>query len=833
MTEYCKNNPDDPLCSKKLLQNYYINQRPAAKRSTPRRKGSTYKPTIEPPRRPDRRFSVREQEEEEEGDKGFHFMPDGTPMAGSTHPDDPPRLRRGVPQRRKRKIVGGGGIAATKPINASHSELTSDEIMKAKMLEAGKIVEIESKNTNMELFLDENTRLQRLQFGLNKAQEYLDQQGIKYTIEPELSTTEGLILINNETGVPKGVFRGTNFKNISDLKTDLALVHGTEDLTAQFKSSKEQVQRTNEIYEPIDELIGFSKGGAQAISIGQELGIKTTTFNPAVSPAHLKNVPLNSGDNHTIIRTTENPTDILAGLKPTAFKIKSILPLNEPKWLDPKSALAVHDLKNFSQTGSRRSNNIEVKAAEIQRSGTRHHELIGLHEAKSAIEGGGSFSDYIRDQHPADIDAAGKLSNRLHIDSKIFRMWDRAGGGIDGEEADMLIENSEAFTEQGTPVSEFALEEYEMDNLIGKSATERSSFIEGKATELVGLHAEVEPQLELHNANRSALKASLSPANIGVGVIGGIAGAKVADLIDPNDKLGGVGHQALSGALGGGFTAGAVATLGAEALTLAAGAGAVVGGGLGAVVGYETNKAVANSLTKAGANRDTVESISDITAGAAGGTAAALTGIGASALLGAEIGELGGVAGVVLGAGLGAAFGLGAYAVDAIKYNAPKAKAKRYEMDRLNDIANEAGYDTYEEFATQYHTEDTYNGQEISPEDNYMHERRVDLFGYDNVRSKPLNTEELLRSQINYDERIDAAVRQREFERTNPRARRAREAQGGMTMGGGGGGSNPYRSEGAIQQAQAETIRESRGGVNRDGSVTPSEVSKVTQEIQN
>ena len=44
---------------------------------------------------------------------------------------------------------------------------------------------------------------------------------------------------------------------------------------------------------------------------------------------------------------------------------------------------------------------------------------------------------------------------------------------------------------------------------------------------------------------------------------------------------------------------------------------------------------------------------------------------------------------------------------------------------------------------------------------------------------------------------------------------------------------NPYRSEQAIQRAQAETIRESQMQVNRDGSVTPGAVSKVTQEVQN
>ena len=628
----------------------------------------------------------------------------------------------------QRKPKGLAG-AATRPIRASHTELTGDERMKAKMLEASKIAELESKTTNR-IDLTREQRINRLQRGFDKAQRYLDKEGIPYIVEPELSTGEGLVLIHKETGIPKVAYRGTNFKNISDLKTDLAIIHGTEELTPQFRSAEDMVLATNEAYGPVEELLGFSLGGAKAITTGQKLGIKTTTFNPAVGPQHLKNVPLNSGDNHTIIRTTENPTDALAGFKPTAFKIKSILPLQETKWLNPESGLSVHDLANFSQTGIRRSNNPEVLAEEMGRAGVRHAELVGLHDARTAVEEGKSLSEWLEDFSSVDIEN-GRLSNRIHDESKLFQMWERAGGDITVPEADMLIENSERAIEEGIPKDEFLLEDYEVQELLDKPVGAREGLVQSEAENLLSLHEQVQERFAPAYATRDAIKASMSPANLGIGVVGGIAGAKLAEIIDPNMRAGRDAHEALSGGLGGAATAGAIATLGGEALTATALAPAVLAGGAGAVAGYETNKAVANSLQKAGANRDTVESISDITSGAVGGAATGLTGIGAGALLGAEMGELGGPAGVALGAGVGALFGLGQYAVGAIKRSTPKEKAKRAEQERLEQIAQEAGYASYSAFQEDY----------ADPEEYYS-EVRKELFGYDEAELPPMTQEQ-------------------------------------------------------------------------------------------
>ena len=829
MTDYCRKNPDDPFCNKQI-RNFYYNETqdntrgrrvdPTDQRSNPtRRKGTFAKNT-----------NVRVGS----------FSP-----ADETEP--PANLfveQTTIQEKRKRKVVGLKGNA-TNPIKASHTDITPEERMKAKMLEAAKIAELEAKTTNIDYILDADTNQARLDYGLGKAQEYLDAEGINYTVEPNLSTKEGLILINNETGVPKAVFRGTNFKNVSDLKTDLAIVHGQENLTRQFKSAKELVLATNEQYLPVDELLGFSLGGAKAITIGNELGIKTTTFNPAISPSHLKNVPLNSGDQHTLIRVTEDPVSALSGFKPSAFKIKSILPLNEPKWLNPESGASVHDLTNFSKTGARRSGFIPEKRDAFVKSTKVHNELVGLHEAKMAVEQGKTLTEFLREFSPNEVTREGTLNVRVQGNSKLTGFWKKAGGEILPAEQKAIVKNTIRAI-QNNPNSDpdpFVLKDQEVTEFLERPENVRADRVQSAVEEVATRGNEFHEASELTTETRNSLKAQLSPANLGVGLVGGYAGAKVANLIDPNQKLGDVGHEALSGGLGGGFTAGAIATLGGEALTATALAPAVLSSAAGAIAGYETNKAVAGALQKAGANRDTVESVSDITAGAVGGAATGITAIGASALLGAEIGELGGAPGVLLGAGVGAVFGLGAYAVDAIKYNSSKEQKKRAEQSRLLGIANEAGFNSVSAFQEEYKTDDTYNGKEITPEENFYHQRRVEMFGYDTIRSKPMNSQELVQAQTDYDERIAMELGQRRFEMTNARAGQMakRRGQSMVTMGGavpkyyqeGDPVGNPYRSEQAIQRAQTETIRESQMQVNRDGSVTPGAVSKVTQEVQN
>ena len=45
--------------------------------------------------------------------------------------------------------------------------------------------------------------------GAKAAQAYIDKNNIKYTIDSDLSTKQGIVLINNDTGNVKVAYRGT------------------------------------------------------------------------------------------------------------------------------------------------------------------------------------------------------------------------------------------------------------------------------------------------------------------------------------------------------------------------------------------------------------------------------------------------------------------------------------------------------------------------------------------------------------------------------------------------------------------------------------------------
>ena len=147
--------------------------------------------------------------------------------------------------------------------------------------------------------------------------------------------------INNEYKI---VFAGTDVKNASDLKADAEILYGrkTKDIQ-QMKDAKAMVENATVRYgvEPT-ELLGFSLGGSKAISIAQELGIKSTTFNPLIG-----NEIVGKGKvfgEHNILRTTTDPASLNLARGKNNFNIKNVN-LNDVS-IDPTDS---HSLRHFTE----------------------------------------------------------------------------------------------------------------------------------------------------------------------------------------------------------------------------------------------------------------------------------------------------------------------------------------------------------------------------------------------------------------------------------------------------------------------------------------------------
>ena len=514
--------------------------------------------------------------------------------------------------------------------------------------------------------------------GPDKAQEYLDSLKLNYTIETDLSSGEGLVLINNETGETTISYRGTDFTNSKDVITDALSLFGQEQLSPEYGQVKQQLEAVEELYGTPKELIGFSRGSVLSMNLGDEYSIPTTQFNPLISPSLVKNQ--SHGSNHTIFRTLNDPISILAKAKvpQSRWNVRSILPLT-----DTLNPIEEHYLKQFLTNDTPRRTSIEeLLNTRIQTQGARVSEYTMMKEMLTDIETHANFTRYMERVNPAD--AVIGESQRVYEGSNYTELWKDLGGSFTPEESFAISQNQrgasrpfETTLEERRSYS--LLDSAERENIINQSMENMKNTLETSArysTEPNAVREEMVRQATLGGTTpemSAMLVDALHPVSQIKGLAGGIAGFEEAKLIDTlsGGALGGAGTATLGGALGAVNTSLASAALAGsvETLTAATLLPEVVAGAGGAIAGYETQQAVAQALRDAGANEDTIESVSSITGGAVGGATTAVAGIGASigvaALTGGEIGlslapeTLG--ASVAIGAGIGAVVGAGGY----------------------------------------------------------------------------------------------------------------------------------------------------------------------------
>ena len=106
----------------------------------------------------------------------------------------------------------------------------------------------------------------------------------------------------------------------------------------------------------IEHLTGFSKGGYGAISLGDAVGIETTTFSPAVTLGHIRT---SKNVKHNIWNTTEDSVSILANplkIKNKNVQVNTIRPLEEFDSLNPAST---HDIENYGRIRQAASQDVQ------------------------------------------------------------------------------------------------------------------------------------------------------------------------------------------------------------------------------------------------------------------------------------------------------------------------------------------------------------------------------------------------------------------------------------------------------------------------------------------
>ena len=215
------------------------------------------------------------------------------------------------------------------------------------------------------------------------AQDYLKQMEVPYKIDQELSNQDSLVLVGEETGDIKVAYRGTKWKNLEDIKGNASIAMGADEGSTQYNRAMEQINKVKEKYKVLpDELVGFSKGSAIGMRMGEKFGIDTTNFNPFLGKGLINAV---GNSKNTIYRTaTDFPSMGIA--------LKGSNPNYDIKVIDgvkPSiSPMKAHSLDNFIDSTNVRLSGDELPkaAAKIQKLAAKHGEAQLIADMASYIE---------------------------------------------------------------------------------------------------------------------------------------------------------------------------------------------------------------------------------------------------------------------------------------------------------------------------------------------------------------------------------------------------------------------------------------------------------------
>ena len=541
----------------------------------------------------------------------------------------------------KRQAPGAMPLRVTRPLKPTLTDLTATQVDKARMVKASRVAYEES---------------------FAAAQAYLDESGIPYDIDTALSSSESLVLIGDD-GV-KIAYRGTKIENVSDVSTDAMIAAGVEEHHPQLKSAEEQLRLVTDKYGAPNELLGYSYGGTKAMTLGDKVGIDTTTFNPFLG----KNLVVSraSEANHTILRTTEDFASLGIGLArgKENWSVDSIHPHQ-----DKLNPLEAHELENFSETSTRRPGHTETMLRSVQRQGQRAGEMELIDAIKTAQEEGNTFTQFVHEFNggtgsDTTPDGSSLAGSRMHRESKWAKYWEETKNEA-GSSSSAFTPQEEAHFDSITDAEatyEPAIRPKERQALQQASPGKRSQAIAKEHEKLQALAEAVDAHTEPYKASANILKRAIHPTNLATGLAGGLGAAAIMDdVIDKDHTIAEVPREGIEGAIAGATTEMGVAALAGTALTAGTMGVGAVAGGASYLAGNETNKLVTGGLQGAGVDATASEAIGAATGGAVGGGVAAGTAIGGAALMGAEIGEFGGPIGALAGAGVGTVVGLGGW----------------------------------------------------------------------------------------------------------------------------------------------------------------------------
>ena len=362
---------------------------------------------------------------------------------------------------------------------------------------------------------------------------FLKKNGLtNYTVDYDLSTGDGLTVINNESGKASLVFRGTKPSNMNDWieNKNYALTdwrkHPLD--TTYGKRIKEFHENASEIYD-IDHIVGFSKGGYGAISLGDHINVETTTFSPAITLGHIRT---SRNTKHNIWNTTEDVVSVLANPLKIKNRNVNVNTVNALEEFDSVLPWRTHDLKNYIKNDTRRSvSRADELTQNFVNSGKIQAELEHARVANDMIDLKMSYTDYVRQMNPNDVNTLDDtFSHRIQRNDLLHKTWKELGGQFTQNEAEHLTRAVESTYEPLT------------DRLQRSDFAQQPKNMQVKAQiEMQQAHEQLGKQIENiaqeHPFHKSQISASHIP-RAGVTMLGGgIVGDSVGFILGEDSLL--------------------------------------------------------------------------------------------------------------------------------------------------------------------------------------------------------------------------------------------------------------------------------------------------------
>lgn len=543
--------------------------------------------------------------------------------------------------------------------------------------------------------------------GIQAARSELTSMGLSdWRIDEQLSNTEGVVFIQEETGNIRVAYRGTDWSNTGDILGNTHNLLALQAQDPQNRAAISQIERIQNKYGHLPErLHGYSKGGANAIYIGDRFEIPTTTYNPAIGP---QQVMTRSRVPHEIIRTIDDPVSL--GLSIAQHKANYTVRAIDPI-IGEGGPETSHRLRQFTTRSVIQPSHDEGQFGldtDMARRGSLLAEMETFDEFARHFEDGMTFSEALQKfngTQQIDVQPDGRLGTRITEESGSVKYWKQLGGELSTSESADIARNTRLMDAERTingaePRERPAgygqqLNEQQIEHLTSLSPAERTSFLERQRTAFTRVTDQTIPRGSKSVRSRFIPRTS----SIAGGIASAVGAHEIMELYDPDHTLTAVQRDVGEGFFAGLGVAG-TRFLGAN-VELAPEVSAAI---VGYVVGERTSDTVYRAMIQSGADETAAGYTSAAAGGAAGGASAAATAsivnaaiaAARTALLGAEAGAattweggpLGEAFGITAGAVIGAGVGVSIYAITGNLPESYDQMQERLESERADEASH-------------------------------------------------------------------------------------------------------------------------------------------------